>query len=66
MHKLEKPPLALEGALWSEISTERQTSVEASDEGLRLLGAFMKIRDPALRAAAIAFVSELAKRSEQT
>ena len=38
---------------------------EAADEGLRLIGAFLRIRDPALRAAAVDFVSELAERGEQ-
>jgi hypothetical protein len=38
---------------------------ELPDDGLRLIGAFLRIRDPARRAAAIEFVSELAERSEQ-
>lgn len=65
MQERERPPIALESVTWSEISTERRTGVETSDEGLRLLSAFMKIHDPTLRAAAIDFVSGLAKRSEQ-
>jgi len=35
-------------------------------EGLRLINAFFRIRDPAFRAVAIEFVSELAERSEQS
>ena len=65
MQKREDPPVAWEGASWSEISTETRTNIEASDDGLRLLSAFMRIRDPAHRAAAIDFVSELAELSEQ-
>ena len=38
---------------------------QAADEGLRLLRTFLRIGDPALRAAAIDCVSELAKREEQ-
>jgi hypothetical protein len=65
MQKREGPLVALESVRWSEISTETRIDVETSDEGLRLLSAFMRIHDPALRAAAIDFVSGLAKRSEQ-
>ncbi|HKN29632.1 MAG TPA: hypothetical protein VJY34_17795 [Roseiarcus sp.] len=36
-----------------------------ADDGLRLIRAFLRIRDPELRVAAIDFVSDLAKRSEQ-
>jgi hypothetical protein len=64
MRKREMSPVPLEGVTGSEISTETGPTLEASDEGLRLLTAFLRIRDPALRAAAIDFVSDLAKRSE--
>lgn len=44
---------------------QRQTAVGAADDGLRLIRAFLRIRDPAVRAAAVKFVSELANSSEQ-
>jgi hypothetical protein len=65
MQNPERPLVALESLRWSEISTETRIDVETSDDGLRLLSAFMRIHDPTLRAAAIDFVSGLAERSEQ-
>ena len=65
MQKRENHPVAQARALWSEVATEPATDFEASDDGLRLLSAFMRIRDPDLRAAAIDFVAQLAERSEQ-
>ncbi len=55
----------LPAALLYEPSAEPQTPMAAGDEGLRLVRAFLRIRDPALRATAIDFVSELAGRSQQ-
>lgn len=49
----------------SETSTETRTAIEASEEGLRLISAFLRIRDPTLRAVAIDLISKLAERSEQ-
>ena len=55
----------LPAASLSEPSAEPQTLMAAGDEGLRLIKAFLRIRDPALRATAVDFVSELAGRSQQ-
>ncbi len=46
------------------LSPEMSGADEAADDGLRLISAFLRIRDPALRAIAVTFVSELAERSE--
>ncbi len=57
--------MALLAAPLDEISTEMRTATETANDGLRLISAFLRIRDPALRAAVVDFVSNLAKRSEQ-
>ena len=56
---------ALLAAPGDEISPDARSAEAAADDGLRLISAFLRIRDPALRAAAVDFVSELAERSEQ-
>src|SRR5271166_2674199 len=48
-----------------EFLVQMQTAVGAADDGLRLISAFLRIRDPAVRAAAVNLVSELANSSEQ-
>jgi hypothetical protein len=58
-------PESLRTASVGELLAETQTGVEGADEGLRLISAFLRIRDPALRAAVIDFVSEFSQRSEQ-
>ena len=65
MQYREDSLVALLVAPVDEISAEMRAATEAADDGLRLISAFIRIRDPALRATAVHFVSELAKRSEQ-
>lgn len=48
----------------NEVSTP--TVSEVNEEGLRLVEAFLRINDPALRLEAINFVSALAKRCEES
>ena len=56
---------ALLAAPVDEISPEARSAEAAAEDGLRLISAFLRIRDPALRAAAVDIVSKLAERSEQ-
>jgi len=51
--------------LLGDLLAELQASMEGADAGLRLVSAFLRISDPALRAAAIDFVSKLAEQDEQ-
>ena len=64
MRKPKDTFAALLALLLDEIDPEMGKAEKAADDGLRLIDAFMRIHDPALRAAAVHFVSELAKRSE--
>jgi hypothetical protein len=65
MQNREDPFAATTATPFAEIFAKMPNVVEEeADDGLRLITAFLRIRDPALRAAAVNFVSELAERSE--